>query len=929
MLTREQTLTGHEGGVLSLSWCKQDVDLLLSSGKDNRTICWDPQTGEKLGEFPVVANWTYQTRWNPINPSLLATASFDGKVAVHTLQTCKANSNRPDASTANLDGEDFFTQATVDPQGPSFSLKKTPKWLEVPMGASFGFGGKLVVFETTDTQPGQAKRSKVTISKFEVETGISEATVAFEEALKKDSLSIIAESRANEANSESEKNVWNLLRCLVDQNSRARLRENLGFGKQVDQETIREEVKGVSTDSFGETGEASSSENKQFSSFFSDSNADSEFLSDLASIPSTRGTRTNNPFHIFSGSETESDKLITHAILLGQFEKAVDICLKGDRITDAFMLALCGGDKCTEKVRTAYLTKKAKGPNYLRVLASVIGKNMWDVVYNADLANWKEAMVTLMSFASEQEFEDLCEVLGDRLLEEYQSNSGNLDLRAAAAFCYISGAKLDKVVRIWVEELHENEAAELQNPSGSSSFSIHVRSLQGFIEKVTVFRKAIKFEDKELGLAGNWKLATLYEKYCEYADVVAAHGYLDVAEQYLNLLPPDYPAAAISRNRVREATKKATSAQARKTQQPMKQTPTTASNAQYQPTRTAYQSPASAAPPTNLYASQGPTVTNTYAPQTQQAYGSNPYQPANVFQPSQTTYGSSNQPYAAPHTYGQTPQRTFTPPVSNAIPASKQPHLPNWNDTPIVANLSRRGTPAGTQAPITSPFPGAAVPSPPQAVTPFGAPPPFTGRAPPPPPPKNAAPPQRVTTPTQHVAQSPTTLQSGPPPSHPGYPQSQYGPPPVVTTSYGPPATVSRYAANAPSTNPPPPGRQPIAPPLSQAQTQYASRPPIGPPPMAGQNYTTTTVPTASPYAPLPAATTPSSSPYATTQTAPVANYGLPPGGIQNPTPGIRSSELSPPPQAETSAPPPPAKYREYSDCPLKKNRGLIKHSPR
>jgi protein transport protein SEC31 len=45
-----QILTGHEKGVLSLSWCKQDADLLLSCGKDNRVLCWNPQTSEIIGE---------------------------------------------------------------------------------------------------------------------------------------------------------------------------------------------------------------------------------------------------------------------------------------------------------------------------------------------------------------------------------------------------------------------------------------------------------------------------------------------------------------------------------------------------------------------------------------------------------------------------------------------------------------------------------------------------------------------------------------------------------------------------------------------------------------------------------------------------------------------------------------------------------------
>ena len=51
---RHQILTGHEKGILSLSWCKLDADLLLSSGKDNRALCWNPQTSEIIGEVRVV-----------------------------------------------------------------------------------------------------------------------------------------------------------------------------------------------------------------------------------------------------------------------------------------------------------------------------------------------------------------------------------------------------------------------------------------------------------------------------------------------------------------------------------------------------------------------------------------------------------------------------------------------------------------------------------------------------------------------------------------------------------------------------------------------------------------------------------------------------------------------------------------------------------
>jgi protein transport protein SEC31 len=53
-IERCQILTGHEKGVLSLSWCKLDADLLLSSGKDNRALCWNPQTSELIGEVRIV-----------------------------------------------------------------------------------------------------------------------------------------------------------------------------------------------------------------------------------------------------------------------------------------------------------------------------------------------------------------------------------------------------------------------------------------------------------------------------------------------------------------------------------------------------------------------------------------------------------------------------------------------------------------------------------------------------------------------------------------------------------------------------------------------------------------------------------------------------------------------------------------------------------
>lgn len=39
-----KVLEKHQKGVMSVSWCPRDPDLLLSCGKDNHVFCWNPNT---------------------------------------------------------------------------------------------------------------------------------------------------------------------------------------------------------------------------------------------------------------------------------------------------------------------------------------------------------------------------------------------------------------------------------------------------------------------------------------------------------------------------------------------------------------------------------------------------------------------------------------------------------------------------------------------------------------------------------------------------------------------------------------------------------------------------------------------------------------------------------------------------------------------
>ena len=881
----EKTLQGHDQGILSLSWCQQDPGLLVSCGKDNRTLVWNPQTGERYGEFPEATNWTFLTRFNPGNPGLTATASFDGKITIQTLQN--TNPSAAPAAQTSLDDDDFFSKAPTQLQGASFSLARAPVWLERPVGVSFGYGGKLVIFKQNDTPAGQPRSSKIQISSFSVDSDIGSATEKFEEAFKTGDIAAICEAHIADAKTDEEKADWEVLKTLGESDGRTNILNYLGFAKDDsadDEVTSPTEEAGASEPK--ESGlappqlngsDAAKKKHKRVTSMWGDVDEGDDFLSDLAAA---KGAKTDNPFQLLGEGAAEDQ--ITKAIILGNFEKAVNICLKEDRIADAFILANCGGKELVEKVQTAYLSQKKGVPSYLRLINSVIGKNLWDVVYNADLDNWRETMVTLCTFADPSEFPDLCEALGDRV---YESGS-----RKDASFCYLVGSKLEKVVDIWIAELQESEQAGLQDTSNDSNFSVHARSLQHFIEKVTVFRHVTKFADNEKNLTEGWKLASLYAKYTEYADIVAAHGQLAVAQRYLDLLPNSFPAAEVARNRVKLASQKAAP------QVAARQVAPTSRSASRAAAPVGYHQAAAIPPvgatPLNPYVAQvqaqaAAPALNPYAPPATSHYqppGASPYAPAAGYGPSPSAIGG----YGPPQPFSQAGAHAPPPPRSTGPPPKIHKDVGQWNDVPMVAKPPpRRSTPS--VAPITAPFPGQ---------TGFQAPPPAgpyqrSAPTPPPPPPKGSAPPRSMVSPPNvgppPAGQYPVRPASGmsntstnpyappPPPAASGLP-SPLAPPPAPRTAspYNPPPAgappPNRYAP-APSAQPqygqgpaltplapppsnpyaPAPSAQPLAPPpQNYSAPPQASRPPVGPPPMSGPPHSAGPPPAA--RAPPPAA---------------------------------------------------------------------------
>ncbi|KAG9311858.1 hypothetical protein JVU11DRAFT_8110 [Chiua virens] len=630
----EKILTGHEKGVLSLSWCKQDADLLLSCGKDNRALCWNPQTSEIIGELPSADNWAFQVEWCPRNPDLLATAFFSGTIGIHSLQSTNAVPASVPA-TPRATGADIFNSPLPVPpdHGLSLSLKQPPRWLRRPVSASFGFGGKLVTVSNLQGVHGKTQSSVVhlrgVVSEENVVTRVKKLKVADEE----DKLEVFAQSSMGEQSGAEE--TWKALLSLFRSNSREELVTLLGYSKEEVKTRIEEavaklkqaraqqttyttpafrytadeepdsheprdpvvsfvdpepapEVEATDTEKTGSemsTSDAPPADGESTTtapSLFGDDPAiamfgagtGADFFTTMAAArAATVGSRPssvaseslsvkNNTFRIYPADESETDRLVTRALVLGDFGSAVELCLSAERYADALLLAIKGGDDLLQRTQKAYFESQTTQHPYLRLFQSIVTNDLDDVVQNAHLSEWAEVFVVLCTFASGDEFGGLAEQLGARL--EFQAGvvlAGNdgpsesvadaMELRKTATLTYLAAGRLERLVNIWTEELAEEEGRRVRNPDPSEStsrYATHAHALQTFIEKVTVFRGAVKYVDGDLSVAaGNtddavktYKLAALYDRYFEYAEMLAAQGLIKEAVEYLRLTPEAY-----------------------------------------------------------------------------------------------------------------------------------------------------------------------------------------------------------------------------------------------------------------------------------------------------------------------------------------------------------------------------------------------------
>uniref|UniRef100_A0A803VLF6 Protein transport protein Sec31A n=1 Tax=Ficedula albicollis TaxID=59894 RepID=A0A803VLF6_FICAL len=512
-------LEGHTRGVLAVSWCQADPELLLSSAKDNRILCWNPSMGEVVYELPIRSQWCFDVQWCPRNPSVFSAATFDGWINIYSVMggnleaQQKTQADKISSSFNNLDpfgtGQSLpplqvpeqVTQTTLIPP-----LKKPPKWIRRPVGVSFAFGGKLITFGHTKAPAQQMQQTyphQVFISQVTTETEFLLRSKELQMALQSGNLLDYCQGKIQTAKLPFEENLWNFLKVNLEQESRTKLLKLLGYSKEDLQKKIASCLSNGIPDKqpLPEAGDKNAAPDQLLMNSSDDVAAvssSSAFFDNL--IPQNMST-------LEIPVTEDTDGLISQALLLGNFEGAVELCMRAERFADAIILAIAGGDNLLKETQKRYFAKQKTNLSVL--LSSIVQQNWQDIVCTCDLQSWKEALAILLTYSRHEDYTQLCDMLGARLESE-----GDAALSSDACLCYISSGNVERLVECWVKN-HETSSP---------------LALQDLIEKVMVLSRSIEMLR---GTAGPAPGPVLAERITQYANLLASQGCLAAAMNYL------------------------------------------------------------------------------------------------------------------------------------------------------------------------------------------------------------------------------------------------------------------------------------------------------------------------------------------------------------------------------------------------------------
>ncbi|KAI3629369.1 hypothetical protein MIR68_012574 [Amoeboaphelidium protococcarum] len=492
-----KTLSGHTKGVLSIAWCNKDSDLLVSCGKDCRTLCWNPHSGEVIGEFPSSRNWAFEVQWSPKNPDLVSTASFDGCISVYSLQ---AKGSEEDIPIEQLSVSDPFAQVEQNHamQQQSFTLKQAPKWMKRPCGVSFGFGNRILTFSKKSPKGGAvvSLRQATALPELQSQIDAIMSLQSNEEVLQ------LAQIKLKQ---NQDPYLWNLLRIISGDDARIQLIQQFAFNRDEIAQKVRQcVVKQKSSvvangnhspatnekhqsqpsspmqqqqlqlsyqqQQIGQDGDEDNSNNALFGGVAQEDDGEFDIQAQTqAPVQSPKSPLQPQQkaevvmYDLPNGMEVkEAELLLYKCILMADFHSAVVLCLALKRVDDALFIGAVAGGEIFNMAKSGYFQLKEdfqinpKGVTQkktLRLLKNVTNQTLEEFIQQQDVADWKETLCVLCSFTEGEQFRYLASQFASRI-KNTSGPGGNVqgDLLMALEIFLVLGNSVDQLQNIWIDQ---------------------------------------------------------------------------------------------------------------------------------------------------------------------------------------------------------------------------------------------------------------------------------------------------------------------------------------------------------------------------------------------------------------------------------------------------------------------------------------------
>jgi protein transport protein SEC31 len=441
------TLSGHASGIFRAAWCPHDDSYAVTVSEDNRTLVWDLQSMSAVAEIPHDAEATAQATTTTAN-TLFSSGGFQEQKQLRD-NIKWSPFQRGVCLLTSLDRKVQFHSIATLP------LHRPPAWMRPGPPVSTAFGG-IVVSLYEDMR-------HVTIQTVSERPDLVEDCLEHETAMAYQAPVDFCAAQQEKATSRDDKAIWGFIQVLLSENARQELLLHLGY----DSEKIAEEA-GAKVSSMNGTAHET--------------------------MPIARPT-------------SMSTETVKRALVVGNFEAAVEACFQAGNLGDALLLASCSGGDLWVKTQERYFASEAPNRPFLTILSSVVQHQFDDMIQGADTKDWRETLAIISSYSEADEFPRLCSALGDKLLE-----SGDLQ---SASLCYMCAHNLQHVLTFWRSIL-------LDKVPGEFASIEDIRQLHDFVRKVSSFSQ----------VASAALTPEVEEIYTIYSQVVAEQGLLVTAAKY-------------------------------------------------------------------------------------------------------------------------------------------------------------------------------------------------------------------------------------------------------------------------------------------------------------------------------------------------------------------------------------------------------------